>query len=221
MNGPMKTVFRLLKKDLLLELRQPYAVYGVLLYVASTVFVLYLTMERPEAETWNGLFWVMLLFVCVNAVAKGFLQESRGRMLYYHTLTGPVAFVTAKALYNVILMVVMTLVTLLLFVAFLGEPTYDLSVFAGIGLLGGLGLSLTFTLLAAIASKAMQQASLMAILGFPVIIPQLLLSMRLSKAAFAEAFREGAVSQLVLLLLALDFGIVVLTLILYPYLWKD
>lgn len=217
----MRNAIRLFRKDLLLELRQPYAVYGVLLYVVSTVFVLYLTMERPEAETWNGLFWVMLLFVCVNAVAKGFLQESRGRMLYYHTLTGPTSFVLSKTLYNVVLMAAMTLVTLLLFVAFLGKPTYDLMAFAGVGMLGGLGLSLTFTMLAAIASKAMQQASLMAILGFPVILPQLLLSMRLSKAAFAEAFQEGAVSQLVLLLLALDCGILVLTLILYPYLWKD
>jgi heme exporter protein B len=217
----MRNAIRLFRKDLLLELRHPYAVYGVLLYVVSTVFVLYLTMERPEAETWNGLFWVMLLFVCVNAVAKGFLQESRGRMLYYHTLTGPTSFVLSKTLYNVVLMAAMTLVTLLLFVAFLGKPTYDLMAFAGIGMLGGLGLSLTFTMLAAIASKAMQQASLMAILGFPVILPQLLLSMRLSKAAFAEAFQEGAVSQLVLLLLALDCGILVLTLILYPYLWKD
>jgi heme exporter protein B len=217
----MRNAIRLFRKDLLLELRQPYAVYGVLLYVVSTVFVLYLTMERPEAETWNGLFWVMLLFVCVNAVAKGFLQESRGRMLYYHTLTGPTSFVLSKTLYNVVLMGAMTLVTLLLFVAFLGKPTYDLMAFAGVGMLGGLGLSLTFTLLAAIASKAMQQASLMAILGFPVILPQLLLSMRLSKAAFAETFQEGAVSQLVLLLLALDCGILVLTLILYPYLWKD
>jgi heme exporter protein B len=217
----MRNAIRLFRKDLLLELRHPYAVYGVLLYVVSTVFVLYLTMERPEAETWNGLFWVMLLFVCVNAVAKGFLQESRGRMLYYHTLTGPTSFVLSKTLYNVVLMAAMTLVTLLLFVAFLGKPTYDLMAFAGIGMLGGLGLSLTFTMLAAIASKAMQQASLMAILGFPVILPQLLLSMRLSKAAFAEAFQEGAVSQLVLLLLALDCSILVLTLILYPYLWKD
>ena len=217
----MRSVFRLLRKDLLLELRQPYAVYGVLLYVVSTVFVLYLTMERPEPETWNGLFWVMLLFVCVNAVAKGFLQESRGRMLYYHTLTGPVAFVMSKALYNVVLMAAMTLVTLLLFVAFMGMPVHDFRLFTGIGLLGGFGLSLTFTLLAAIASKATQQASLMAILGFPVVLPQVLLSMRLSKAAFAEAFKEGAVAQLALLLLALDMGILLLTLILYPYLWKD
>ena len=219
--GATRPVLRLLKKDVLLELRQPYALYGVLLYVLSTVFVLYLTMERPESETWNGLFWVIQLFVCVNAVAKGFLQESRGRMLYYHTLTGPVAFVLAKSLYNVVLMVLMNAVTLVLFVAFMGMPGFDLPLFTAVSFLGGLGLSLTFTLLAAIASKAMQQASLMAILGFPVILPQLLLSMRLSRAAFSEGFQEGAVSQLVFLLLALDLGVLTLTLILYPFLWKD
>jgi heme exporter protein B len=76
-------------------------------------------------------------------------------------------------------------------------------------------------MLAAIASKAMQQASLMAILGFPVIMPQLLLLMRLSKVAFSETFAAGADSGIVWLLLALDASVVLLTLILFPFLWKD
>jgi heme exporter protein B len=76
-------------------------------------------------------------------------------------------------------------------------------------------------MLAAIASKAMQQASLMAILGFPVIIPQLLLLIRLSKLAFAETFQAGVPLQVVGLLLALDASVVVLALILFPFLWKD
>jgi heme exporter protein B len=76
-------------------------------------------------------------------------------------------------------------------------------------------------MLAAIASKALQQASLMAILGFPVIIPQLLLLIRLSKIAFAETFKAGVATQVVLLLLALDLGIIVLSVILFPFLWKD
>ena len=37
---------------------------------------------------------------------------------------------------------------------------------------------------------------LIAILGFPVILPQLLLVMRLSRAAFGEVFRDGALFQL-------------------------
>jgi heme exporter protein B len=211
----------LFRKDWMLEMRQQYAFYGVLLYVASTVFVLYLAMGETEVDTWNALFWVTQLFVCINAIAKSFLQESRGRMLYFYTISHPSEFVLAKLLYNVLLMAILNCLNLILFIAFMGDPTANIWQFIGISFLGGTGLSLVFTMLAAIASKAMQQASLMAILGFPVIIPQLLLLIRLSKIAFAETFRAGVATQVVLLLLALDLGIVVLSVILFPFLWKD
>lgn len=217
----LQAVISLFRKDLLLELRQQHALYGVMLYVLSTVFVLYLTLDQPVAETWNALFWVMQLFVCINAVAKSFLQESRGRMLYFHTIAGPAEFVIAKVIYNMLLMAGMNMLTLLLFIAFMGDPTDSFWLFAGISFLGAFGLSLIFTMLAAIASKAMQQASLMAILGFPVIMPQLLLLMRLSKLAFSETFAAGADLGIVWLLLALDASVILLTLILFPFLWKD
>jgi heme exporter protein B len=159
--------------------------------------------------------------VCINAVAKSFLQESRGRMLYFYSIADPGEFVLAKILYNLVLMALMNLVTLLLFMAFMGNPTSNTWQFIGISFLGGFGLSLVFTMLAAIASKAQQQASLMAILGFPLIVPQLLLLTRLSRLAYAEVFREGVALQVVLLLLALDLAIVVLSVILFPFLWKD
>ena len=95
-----KTVFALLKKDLLLELRQQHSFYGVLLYVASTIFVLYLSLNNPEADVWNALFWVIQLCVCVNTVAKSFLQDSRGRMLYFYTIAGARDFIIAKLLFS-------------------------------------------------------------------------------------------------------------------------
>lgn len=217
----MRTVLTLFRKDLLLELRQQYAVYGVLLYVVSTVFVLYLSVGQTEPETWNALFWVMQLFVCINAVAKSFLQDSRGRMLYYYTVTSPTAYIFSKILYNLVLMAFLNSLTLILYIAFMGDPSFRLDIFIAISFLGSMGLSLVFTMLAAIASKAMQQASLMAILGFPVIIPQLLLLVRLSRLAFAETFQAGVPLQVVGLLLALDASVIVLALILFPFLWKD
>ena len=71
-------IFTLFKKDLLLEIRQQYSFYGVLLYIGATIFVLYMAIESPESNVWNGLFWVIQIFISVNAVAKSFLQESRG-----------------------------------------------------------------------------------------------------------------------------------------------
>lgn len=216
-----RPVILLIRKDLLLESRQRHAFYGVLLYVLSTVFVLYLCLEQPEAETWNALFWVTQLFVCINAVAKAFLQESRGRMLYFHTLVSPAEFMMGKLVYNLLLMTVMNAASLLLFMAFMGDPTTDALRFAGISWLGSAGLAMVFTMLAAIASKALQQASLMAILGFPLILPQLLLLLRLSRTAFGEGFAATDPTQVVLLLLALDAAVAVLALILFPFLWKD
>jgi heme exporter protein B len=46
--------------------------------------------------------------------------------------------------------------------------------------------SLVFTFLSAIAAKAQQNAAIMAILGFPIIIPQLMLLMQLSNTVFSD-----------------------------------
>jgi heme exporter protein B len=217
-----KRILALLKKDIMLELRRQHTFYGILLYIASTVFVLFLSMpDSPDANIWNSLFWVIQLFVCVNTVAKSFLAESRGLMLYYYSITSPVEFIVAKLLFNVILMLIMSSISLLLFFTFLSNPVNDSLKFLGIVLLGGTSISLTFSLMSAIAAKAQQNAALIAILGFPVILPQLLLLMKLSKASFGEVFREGAIWQLAGLITGLDILVFVLAVILFPFLWKE
>jgi heme exporter protein B len=216
-----KRIYALLHKDILLEWRQKHTFYGILLYIASTIFVLYLSMEEPDANVWNGLFWTIQLFICVNAVAKSFLQESRGRMLYFYSITSPVEFILAKMIYNLLLMMLMSLLSLLLFVIFLNNPIDKILWFMGIVILGGASISMVFTLMSAIAAKAQQNAALIAILGFPVILPQLLLLMRLSKAAFAEVFKEGAVLELSAIIIGLDVLVIAMAVILFPYLWKD
>lgn len=216
-----KNVITLLKKDVLLELRQQHTLYGVLLYIASTLFVLFLAIEQPAADVWNGLFWVIQLFVCINTVAKSFLQESKGRMLYFFSITSPVQFIISKLMYNIILMVLMSIISLILFITFFENPLHQTLWFAAIVMLGGASVSIVFTLMSAIAAKAQQNAALIAILGFPIILPQLLLLMRLSKTAFAEVFREGAVLQLAGLIAALDVLVITMAVILFPYLWKE
>ncbi len=219
MSNP-KHIIAMFKKDVLLEIRQQYSFYGVLLYVASTIFVLYLAMGQPEDKVWNGLFWMIQLFVCVNAVAKSFLQDSKGRMLYFYSIASATDFILSKLLFNTLLMMVMTLTSILLFVALLGNPMQYMLQFIGIACFGGLSISLVFTFLAAIAAKAQQNAALMAILGFPIIIPQLLLLMKISNIAFSSVIQTG-LWQIVALLAALDVMVIVLSIILFPFLWKD
>ena len=216
----VKRISGLVRKDILLETRQQYSFYGILLYIATTIFVVYLTMGNPEAAVWNGLFWIIQLFVCVNAVAKSFLQENKSRMLYFYTIAGAKDFVLSKLIFNALLMLAMSLLSLFVFTMLLGNPVIKMGEFIGITCLGGLGLSLVFTFLAAIAAKAQQQAALITIMGFPVILPQLLLLSRIANIAFTNEKTEG-LFRLVLLLGGLDILVILLAVILFPFLWKD
>jgi len=212
-------IYTLIKKDLLLEVRQQYSFYGILLYIIATIFVLYMTIREPEAKVWNGLFWVIQLFICINAVAKSFLQETRGRMLYFYSIVNPRDFILAKLVFNSVLMLLMSFLSILLFSLFLGNPVQKALPFIGLVLLGGWSLSLVFTFLSAIAAKAQQNAAIMAILGFPIIIPQLMLLMQLANTVFSD--KTGIAFSTLLLIVMLDILVVMLAVILFPFLWKD
>jgi heme exporter protein B len=216
----LKSILTLLKKDMLLEFRQQYTFFGILLYIASTTFVIYLTMGQPDDEVWNGLFWITLLFICINTVARSFLQEGRGRMLYFYTIASPIHFIFSKLIYNSLLMCFMSGLSLLLFTLLLGNPLEHSLLFFGLSCLGGISLSLVFSFLAAIASKAQQPSAIMAILGFPLIIPQLILLMKIANIAFADIVQNG-LPELVGLLCGFDIMIVALSYILFPFLWKE
>jgi heme exporter protein B len=81
-------------------------------------------------------------------------------------------------------------------------------------------LSLVFTFLSAIAARAQQNAALMAIMGFPIIIPQLMLLIKISHIVFSTVV-QGGLAAVVLLLVAMDVLVVALAIILFPFLWKD
>jgi heme exporter protein B len=212
---------RLIKKDLLLEMRMQQNLYGLIIYALSTIFVLYLAAGRPDAVQWNALFWVTQLFIVVNAVIKSFVGEPRGRSLYYYSLVHPLEYLISKMMLNTMYMIILGIISMCCFMLLLGNPVSATLEFLGIVMLGGIGLSFVFTMLSAIAAKARQQASLVAILGFPVIVPQLVLLVRLSKLAYGEIFKAGIPLQLAALLGGLDVLVIVMASILFPYLWKD
>ncbi|MFQ5448650.1 MAG: heme exporter protein CcmB [Saprospiraceae bacterium] len=216
----LKEIFFLLKMEFTLEWRQKYAISGILLYVLSTVFIIYISFQRVSPQVWNVLFWIIMLFASVNAVVKSFVQESGQRQLYYYQLVNPLAILLSKMVYNAALLILLGLLTYgaLAFVA--GNPVEEAAHFALALVLGGTGFSVTFTFVSAIAAKADNSSTLMAILSFPVVIPILLVLVNLS--AHALGFLKGTmISRDIMLLASVDLILVALGLVLFPYLWRD
>jgi len=218
----------LLKKEILLEWRSKYAFNGVLLYVVSTVFICYISFNlTPGFEhsggyniVWNVLFWIIILFASVNAIAKSFMQESKNRLLYYYTIASPQAIILSKTIYNVLLMSLLSVLALVVYRVFftniIGDPwLYYIAV-----LLGGTSFSTVFTMISAIASKAGNNGTLMSILSFPVIIPVILVLIHLSKGAMDGLDRSTNYGNIGVLC-AINVIVIATSLLLFPFLWRD
>jgi len=220
--------WNLLKKEILLEWRSKYAFNGVLLYVVSTVFVCYISFYLSPGFSgsagypivWNILFWIIILFASVNAIAKSFIQENKGRLLYYYTIASPQAIILSKTIYNILLMSWLSILALIVYLLFfpntIGDPLfYFLAV-----LLGSISFSTVFTMISAIASKAGNNGTLMAILSFPVIIPVILLLIRISKSAM-DGVERSLLYGNIGILFAINVIVIATSLLLFPYLWRD
>lgn len=217
---PLTALFFLLKKEFVLEFRQKFALSGILLYVVSTIFVVYSAAIKVQPKEWNVLFWIILLFASVNAVAKSFVQESGNRQLYHYQIADPAMLVLAKIIYNSLLLMVIGTLAFGAFSLVAGNPVKNAGLFMGVLALGSLGFSITFTFISAIAAKASNPATLMAILSFPVVLPILLTLVKLSAVAL-RLLQDTAWMTDVWTLVSIDAILIVLTFILFPFLWRD
>lgn len=211
----------LILKDITLEYRSKYSIGGILLYVISTVFVCFLSFKKiADIPTWNALFWIIILFASVNAVAKSFIQESRGKLLYYYQLASPQAMILAKIIYNSILVCFLSFLSLAIYSLMVGNPVNDLPQFFVTLIAGSIGLSSVLTLVSAIASKASNSVTLMSILSFPVILPLLIVLIKLTKNSI-DGINWSVSYPYFVSLVSLDVIVIVLAYLLFPYLWKD
>ncbi len=216
----MTPIVQLIKKEFLLEWRQRYALNGILLQVLSSVFVVYLAVKQLGNHTWNGVFWIVMLFISINAIAKSFIGEGKGRNLYYHMLVHPQQLLLAKFIYNAILNLVLACLCLATFILLMGDPIESLFLYFGVTLLGCLGFASTFTMLSAIASKAGNSNLLMPVLSLPIIIPLLLIVIKAAMRAM-DGLDATLIYKDLGILLAFNILVISLAYILFPSVWKE
>lgn len=220
----MEEIKNLIQKDIILEWRQKYAFNGMVLYVISTVFLCYMSFKlktnQIEPITWNTLFWIIILFSAVNSVTKSFTQENAGRHLYYYQIAKPESIIIAKIVYNFILLLFLGLLGMIIYFVFMGNPVENMVLYTISIVLGALGFSAIFTLIAGIAAKSDNTSGIMAVLSFPIVLPMLSMLIKLSKNAL-DGLALFASYDEIMVILGIDFIVISLSYLLFPYLWKS
>lgn len=174
--------------------------------------------------TWNIVYWIIILFVAINAVAKSFMGERPSQLLYQYTLASPAAIIVAKLVYNMVLLWLVAIISLYSYAFLSGIKIADWLLLISIVLLGCATLSANLTLVTAIAARAENRATLLAVLAFPLMVPVLLMLIRLSRYAVegkeGGLLLENSFDQLSMLG-GMSVVLWVLSVILFPFVWRD
>jgi len=216
----LKQFYTLLKKEFVLELRQKYAIGGILLYVASSTMLVFLSMGALNATLWITFYWLLMLFAAVNAIAKSFTNDAGDQQLYLYQLANPQIVLLAKVVYNFLLLFFMAGIGILVFIILFNNPINNYGIFTTVFFLGILSFSVLFTVMSAIASQSGGSAVIMPIISFPVIVPVFVLLLKLSTASVGNMGSLNFYKD-VFSVLAINVAILSVSFLLFPYIWRD
>jgi len=210
----------LIKKEFTLEFRQKASLSGVLVYVVATIFISALSFNKIiNPAVWNALFWIIFLFSAINICGKSFSKESGGAALNNYILYKPLTFFTSKLIYNFIFLLSISLITLFFYSWFVGYLIQNFILFTLVLVLACMGFSAILTLMSAIASKAENNNTMMSILSFPVLLPVLILVLKVSRQAI-DGLAWSVSTDFLLILISVNAICIVLSVLLFPYLWR-
>jgi heme exporter protein B len=124
-------------------------------------------------------------------------------------------------LLNLLLLGTMALIVVPLFALVLGLSTPKPLLLAGVLVIGCLGLGSAATIVAAITSKARGKGALFGALGFPVLIPQLIVAVNATRLCLSEPVQAGEVGTMLVGLAAFGVMIVTVSALVFPFVWEE
>src|SRR5690606_21742715 len=142
------------------------------------------------------------------------------RQLYYYSLVSAQAIILSKIVYNMLLMLLLSVVAYGVYAIIFKNPLGDPLYYFIVVLLGSLSFASVFTMVLVISAQANNNSTLMAILSFPVIIPLLIVLIKLSKNAMDGLDRSVSLDEIIVLI-AINIVTITVSLLLFPYIWRE
>ncbi|MCT4623552.1 MAG: heme exporter protein CcmB [Schleiferiaceae bacterium] len=218
----LQEIITLIKKDIRLDFRKRFSFFSVLLYVLTTVYVAYLAFKQiDQAKVWNALFWIILIFGAIQMSIRSFASETRSRFWYTYQLVKPQSLILSKIIYNTLILLIISLLTYGLISGLMGNLIKDQAMFLAVLVIGAIGFSSILTMVAGIASHTDQNATLMAILSIPLLFPFIITLMKATEYALLGIEETGGFYDLLALLMGLNLMVIIMSYLLFPYLWRE
>lgn len=220
----LRQMAAIVAKDLAAELRTKENLSAMLVFALLVLVIFNFAFELKGVDMTAlgpGVLWVAFSFSGILGLGRSFAAE-RDKGSLEGMLLAPVdrgAILLGKAAANLIFILVMEVVTLPLFVILFNV---NLSWFPLVGfiLLGTIGFAAVGTLLAAVAASTRMREVMLPVLLFPVLVPLLVASVKLTGGAMAaQSFDDY--SNWFSLLVAFDVIFVVVAFLTFEYVVEE
>ena len=216
--------YALFQKDFHSELRTRYAANSLAMFilVALSVILFSIGNERITPALTGGLFWVVIFFTAMSGLARAFVsEEERGTSLTLQLIAAPSTIFTGKLLFNLILVFTMNIIITLLYSMLFEEFVLrNLMLFILTFILGNIGIAVASTIIAAIIAKAGSKGTLYPVLSFPILLPLIITSVRLTLFSIEGNTFDSSKVEL-LIIACYDIIMIAASYMLFDFIWKD
>lgn len=214
-------IWAMMIKDVICEFRTRYAVSALFMFALISLASISMSIGVASlpVELTAALLWVILFFCAMAGLSRVFVQEQEaGTIVALQIYGSGQAVLFGKLLFNVIMLLALTLLIIPLFIIFLNVDIYHWPIFIVVLILGDIGISAASTITAAMVAKTQGKNALFTVLTFPILLPQFLSSISATTKILADI--KPDVSE-ILFMAAYNVVLIIASSILFDYLWYD
>ena len=190
--------------------------------VAISVILFSIGNESISPVLTGGLFWVVVFFSAMSGLSRVFVsEEERGTSLTLQLIASPSTVFSGKLLFNLVLVFAMNTVIAVLYSALFDQFIIkNLVLFLLTFILGNIGMAVSSTIIAAIISKAGAKGTLYPVLSFPILLPLILTSVKLTEYAIDGTSVDESIFELAIVA-SYDVIMLSASYMLFDFIWKE
>lgn len=216
-----RMVWSVVRKDAVCELRSRHAISSLSMFALITLASISMSLagEDISPALAAALLWIILFFCAMASLARVFVQEEEtGTLFTLRLYADGQAVFWGKTVFNILLLLALTILVLPLFVILLNFTTplwLELSV---VLILGDIGIAAVATLTALMVCHAGGKGTLFTVITFPLLLPQFLMVI-----AGTTRILDGSVPgiQEFVFMAGYDITVLIAASILFDYLWCE
>ncbi len=179
--GALARAWAICAKDAAQELRRRVAAASIFFFAATAVTLVSFAVgpfglpTEARDRVSSALLWIILFFCAATGLPRAFVREEEtGTALALRKVAPSSLTLAGKTLFNYVLFLAITAVTVPAFAVLLEWRLESPGALATVLVLGGYGLSVVSTFLAALVARASQKNVLFVVISFPLLLPLLL-----------------------------------------------